>query len=83
MRKSRREVHQVHQAFAFTNLGGELLTFSHVHEVHQVHQKQSSAKTSVLLSKIESHCRQTGWTADVSGEAGCIALLPHLEVRSQ
>jgi hypothetical protein len=32
------QVHEVHSAFAFMKLGGELVTFPHVHEVHDVHE---------------------------------------------
>jgi hypothetical protein len=61
MRKTQKEVHEVHWTFAFRGLGGELVTFPHVHEVHdvhEVHQKgvshQLSAKPILELSKILS-----------------------------
>jgi hypothetical protein len=38
MRKTQKEVHQVHWRFVFMSLGGELVVFPHVHEVHHVHQ---------------------------------------------
>jgi hypothetical protein len=37
MRKSKKEVHEVHWTFCFMSLGSELVTFPHVHEVHDVH----------------------------------------------
>jgi hypothetical protein len=41
MRKNQKEVHEVHWTFCFMSLGGELLTFPHVHEVHDVHLSEN------------------------------------------
>ena len=44
-KKLPREVHEVHWPFVFKWLGGELLTFPHVHEVHDVHEVHGTERS--------------------------------------
>jgi hypothetical protein len=87
------------QPLVFMSLGDELATFPHVHEVHDVHEVHHATSSFQLskipvhcrAGRFSPQQRNTGacwgpgggWTADISEEAGCIALLPHLEVASQ